>query len=79
MCVIGSTGGITVPLYLAITSSSRHPKIASPLFIMGQPKRACKSWLILGGLWDLSEGGPMWHAGRLASWKREGEGIPVPT
>lgn len=29
-------------------------------FIFGPPKRACKSWLILSGCWDLSEGKPMW-------------------
>ena len=29
-------------------------------FIIGQPKRACKSWLLLNLAWDLSEGKPVW-------------------
>lgn len=30
-------------------------------FIIGQPKRACKSWLLLNLAWDLSEGKPLWN------------------
>jgi RecA-family ATPase len=29
-------------------------------FIMGEPKRCAKSWLVLGMCWDLSEGLPLW-------------------
>lgn len=29
-------------------------------FIIGEPKRANKSWLILNMLWDISEGKPVW-------------------
>ena len=29
-------------------------------FIMGQPKKACKSWLLLDMAWALSEGEPVW-------------------
>lgn len=29
-------------------------------FLIGQPKRACKSWLLLNMAWDLSEGKPLW-------------------
>jgi RecA-family ATPase len=29
-------------------------------FIMGQPKKAAKSWLLLAMAWDLSEGKPVW-------------------
>ena len=29
-------------------------------FILGEPKRACKSWLLLNLAWDLSEGKPIW-------------------
>jgi len=29
-------------------------------FILGQPKRACKSWLLLNMAWQLSEGRPLW-------------------
>lgn len=29
-------------------------------FIIGQPKKACKSWLLLNLAWDLSEGKPLW-------------------
>lgn len=29
-------------------------------FIIGQPKRACKSWLLLNLAWDLSAGSPVW-------------------
>lgn len=28
--------------------------------VMGQPKKACKSWLLLALCWDLSEGRPIW-------------------
>jgi RecA-family ATPase len=29
-------------------------------FVIGQPKRACKSWLLTNLAWDLSEGSPIW-------------------
>lgn len=29
-------------------------------FILGQPKKACKSWLMLNLAWDLSEAQPLW-------------------
>ena len=29
-------------------------------FILGEPKKACKSWLLLNLAWDLSEGKPIW-------------------
>lgn len=29
-------------------------------FILGEPKRACKSWLLLNLAWELSEGKPAW-------------------
>lgn len=28
--------------------------------MMGQPKKACKSWMLLGMAWDLSDGIPVW-------------------
>ena len=30
------------------------------MFIVGEPKRACKSWLLANLAWDLSEGKPVW-------------------
>jgi len=30
-------------------------------FVMGPPKKACKSWLLLDAMWSLSEGQPMWQ------------------
>jgi hypothetical protein len=30
------------------------------MFIVGEPKRACKSWLLANLAWDLSEGEPIW-------------------
>lgn len=30
-------------------------------FLIGQPKRACKSWLLFNLAWDLSEGLPLWQ------------------
>jgi len=30
------------------------------LFLMGQPKKSCKSWLFLAAAWDLAEGLPIW-------------------
>lgn len=29
-------------------------------FVMGQPKKASKSWLLLAAAWDMSEGLPVW-------------------
>lgn len=29
-------------------------------FVFGQPKKACKSWLLLAAAWDLAEGKPVW-------------------
>lgn len=34
-------------------------------FIMGPPKKACKSWLLLAMAWDLSEGLPPWGLSQL--------------
>lgn len=34
-------------------------------FVMGQPKRACKSWLVLDAAWSLSEGFPIWGISHL--------------
>ena len=30
-------------------------------FVIGPPKKACKSWLLLGMAWDLSEGNIIWE------------------
>lgn len=30
-------------------------------FILGEPKKACKSWFLLNLAWDLSEGKPAWN------------------
>lgn len=35
-------------------------------FIMGEPKQASKSWLLLQAAWNLSEGLPIWGIGSLA-------------
>jgi hypothetical protein len=35
-------------------------KRGNTLFIIGAPKKACKSWLMLAAAWDLSEGEPVW-------------------
>lgn len=35
-------------------------KRGNTAFIIGQPKRATKSWLILDACWSLSEGKPLW-------------------
>jgi hypothetical protein len=31
------------------------------MFMVGEPKRACKSWLLANLAWDLSEGKPVWR------------------
>jgi RecA-family ATPase len=40
-------------------------KRKNTLFIMGRPKRACKSWTILNMIWQLSEGKPLWGIERV--------------
>jgi RecA-family ATPase len=37
------------------------------MFIMGAPKKACKSWLMLALAWDLSEGKSVWGLPALTS------------
>lgn len=39
-------------------------KRGNTAIIMGQPKRACKSWLLLDLCWSLSEGEPIWGVKR---------------
>jgi RecA-family ATPase len=34
-------------------------------FVMGPPKKACKSWLLLAAAWDLAEGTAVWGIERL--------------
>jgi RecA-family ATPase len=34
-------------------------------FIMGQPKKCAKSWLLLDAAWSLGEGNPVWGVGAL--------------
>lgn len=38
--------------------------------VMGQPKKACKSWLLLALCWDLSEGKPIWGV-------KKSDGTPI--
>lgn len=40
-------------------------KRKNSLFIMGRPKRACKSWTLLNMVWQLSEGKPLWGIERV--------------
>lgn len=35
-------------------------KRGNTLFLVGAPKRACKSWLMLDAAWSLAEGKPVW-------------------
>ena len=49
-------------------------KRKNTLFTMGRPKRACKSWAMLNGLWQLSEGQPLWGIERV----REGPLLTPP-
>lgn len=39
-------------------------KRGNSAIMLGQPKRACKSWLVLAMCWDLSEGKPVWGISR---------------
>lgn len=34
-------------------------------FVMGPPKKACKSWMLLDAAWSLTEGFPIWGVSRL--------------
>lgn len=46
----------TSPDWIIQNFLKRH----NTMLIQGQPKKACKSWLILNLCWDLSEGRPVW-------------------
>lgn len=35
-------------------------KRGNTALVLGQPKKACKSWLVLALCWDLAEGKPLW-------------------
>jgi hypothetical protein len=50
-------------------------KRGNTLFIIGPPKKACKSWLMLDMAWDLSEGHPVWGIKTPDSVKPDGEKV----
>ena len=60
------SAGMSLPALLARTRQEPDWIIPSLLkrnntmFIVGEPKRACKSWLLANLAWDLSEGKPVW-------------------
>lgn len=58
-----------MPLPILLARSRQEPDWIIPsllkrnntMFIVGEPKRACKSWLLANLAWDLSEGKPVWR------------------
>ena len=60
------TAGMSLPALLARTR--QQPDWIIPgllnrkntMFVVGEPKKACKSWLLANLAWDLSEGKPIW-------------------
>jgi hypothetical protein len=60
------TAGMSLPALLARVRQEPDwiipglLKRSNTMFIVGEPKRACKSWLLANLAWDLSEGKPVW-------------------
>jgi hypothetical protein len=67
-CVIEAISVAGMPLPALLARPRQEPDWIIPgllkrnntMFIVGEPKMACKSWLLANLAWDLSEGKPVW-------------------